>query len=101
MVSRQPQSKPDKSFFPQAVPARQPMADIYVRLRDLAVPRMGRNYVEYQGRRPQIIALTRRTSCSMTLPEIIRQSATKFPSYVRCFPPRVSRYFLYEHYNDR
>ncbi len=45
MVSRQPQSKPDKSFFPQAVPARQPMADIYVRLRDLAVPRMGRNYV--------------------------------------------------------
>ena len=42
MVSRQPQSKPDKSFFPQAVPARQPMADIYVRLPDLAVPRMGR-----------------------------------------------------------
>ena len=35
----------------------------------------------------------------MTLPEIIRQSATILPSCVRRFPPRVSRYFLYEHYN--
>src|SRR5438034_4056416 len=38
---------------------------------------------EYQGRRPQVIALTRRTRCSMTLPEIIRQSATKLRSCVR------------------
>src|SRR6266498_1736179 len=75
MVSRQPQFKPDKSFFPQAVPARQPMADIYVRLRDLAVPRMGRQKLAPPG--------TNRLHCEQTAKTVYQLGKSGRPLFAR------------------
>jgi len=69
-------------FFPLAVPAGQPMADIYVRLRDLlAVPRLGRQKLAPPG--------VNRLVCEQPAKTVSQLCKTGCPLFARALRRRI------------